>query len=196
MSENKNKYIGFMAHLSISEFDYLEEIIQEYDCGYYLIGYEAEPYNHFHFVCQMSLPSYHNFTKRVFITKYKLRGKASAGKARQYGKIKNIDDIEKLKSYTIKDGNYRSNMSEADVKSIFEKSHKKESIKLLKEKVYDYIESNKGFTNYLIVKYCIENEVDISPSKLKMLRNYWLQRTDKITLDEKISQIQILNNFL
>lgn len=196
MEDNKNKFIGFMAHLSITEYDYLEEVLQEYDCGYYLIGYEAEPYNHYHFLCQMSLSNYHNFTKRVFTTKYKLRGKAIKGHSRQYGKIKEIHDIEKLKSYTIKDGNYRSNMSEEDVKKIFDNSHKKETLKLQKDKMIDYIGSFQGDPKTKIIKYCLAHDVDITASKLKSFYNYYLAKTTYLTETDKILKIKEFNNFL
>lgn len=208
-----------MAHISEDQFDYLEEVLQEYNIGYYLIGFENEPYDHFHFLVEMKLSDYHNFTQRVFVNKYKLRGKAIAGHPRQYGKIKNIQDIDKLKSYTIKDNNYRSNLSEADVQRIFEQSHKKESLKLLKDKMYEHVESafntedltidqlNKNgniscmrphltdSSKYLIIQFCLQNEVDITNSKLKTFYNYWLMKTELFSQSDKIDCLRHFNNF-
>ena len=212
------KYLGFMAHLSEDEFDYLEEVLQEYNIGSYLIGFENEPYDHFHFLVEMELKDYHNFTQRVFVKKYKLRGKAQANQPRQYGKIKDIQDLEKLKSYTIKDNNYRSNLSQADVLRIFEQSHKKECLKLLKDKMYDWVENafstqdltidelnqngklsckrnNIDSAKYLIVDFCIQNNVQITNSKLKTFYNFWLAKSDIFNHIDRIDIIRQFNNF-
>lgn len=214
------KYLGFMAHLSEDEFNYLEEVLQEYNIGNYLIGFENEPYDHFHFLVEMELKDYHNFTQRVFVKKYKLRGKALAGQPRQYGKIKDIQDLEKLKSYTIKDNNFRSNLPEADVQRIFEQSHKKECLKLLKDKLLIWVEdsfntkdltldqlNNNGniscmrpnindTAKYLIVDYCLQNDIQITTSKLKMFYNFWLSKTELYLHSDKIDNVRQFNNFL
>ncbi len=118
-------FIAFMCHIQKEYYDYLESTLQEYDIGQYLIGYEASPYEHYHFLVQMSTADYHLFAERVFRKKFKLRGRAKDGNSRQYGKMKQIDDFNRLASYSIKDGDFRSNMSETDVQKYFEKSFKK-----------------------------------------------------------------------
>lgn len=214
------KYLGFMAHLSEDEFDYLEEVLQEYNIGSYLIGFENEPYDHFHFLVEMELNDYHNFTQRVFVKKYKLRGKAKDGNCRQYGKIKDIQDIDKLKSYTIKDNNYRSNLSEADVLRIFEQSHKKESLKLLKDKMFQFVEDifdtkdltfdqlNKNGNNacykphitdsakHAIIEFMLQNDVQITTSKLKTFYNYWISKTEIYLHSDRITLLRQFNNFI
>ena len=113
-------------HIQEDEFDFIEETLIEYDIGGYLIGHETDPFHHYHILMESNAKVYNTFSKRL-IEKYGLRGKASKGKARQYGKIKNIKDLEKLKSYTVKDGNYRSNLSPEEVQAYFEKSYKKKT---------------------------------------------------------------------
>jgi len=111
------EYIAFMAAIAHSEFGYLEEILKEYDIGEYLIAAEVTDTahtetkgEHFHFVVQMNDKDYHKFSKRVFIDKFKLRGKAIKDKPRQYGRVKKIEDFNRMCAYTIKDGNIRTNM--------------------------------------------------------------------------------------
>lgn len=120
-------YIAFMCHTTQEHFDYLEETLKEYNIGTYFIGYEAQPYEHYHFLVEMSNEDYVKFRKRVFIDKLKLRGQARQGQPRQYGKVNSIKDIEKMKSYTIKEGIYRTNLvSEDELKEILEKSFSKQ----------------------------------------------------------------------
>jgi len=138
-------FIAFMCHAPTSEYQYLEDTLQEYNIGNYLIGHEISPYEHYHFLVEMTTADYHLFAERVFRKKFKLRGRAKDGNARQYGKIKNIEDLEKLKSYTIKDGNYRSNMPEQDVAKYFETSFKKAEKKKIYEEISEYLEENFQF---------------------------------------------------
>lgn len=105
------KYIAFMAHIPKTEFNYLVNTLKEYDIGEYLVGHENEPYSHYHFVVQMSEKDYHKYAKRVFKDKFNLRGRAIKDYPRQYGKIKKIADISKMQAYTLKEGDYRTNMS-------------------------------------------------------------------------------------
>jgi hypothetical protein len=75
---------------------------------------------HMHFYVEMFPKDYLRFAKRVFIDKYKLKGKASGGVGRQYGKVKNIENLERMKAYTIKDGNIRTNMTEKEIDALKE----------------------------------------------------------------------------
>lgn len=119
------KELMFMAHINHEHIDYVEETLKNYDIGLYLIGLEKTDYEHMHFLVEMEEKDYHKFSKRVFKDKFKLRGRAIQGAPRQYGKIKNIEDIEKAKAYTVKDGNVRTNMKDDDLKKYLEKSFKK-----------------------------------------------------------------------
>lgn len=115
----------FMAHMPHSEIDFIEETLKSYDIGGYLIGLEKDPYEHYHFAVEMTDKDYHNFSKRVFKDKFKLRGRATKGKCRQYGKEKNVKDVEKMLSYTAKDKNVRTNLEDSKIKDIIAKSFKK-----------------------------------------------------------------------
>lgn len=130
------EYIAFMAHIPIKDANDVKDILIEYDIGTYLIGLEESPYEHMHFLVQMREEDYHKFSKRVFKDKYKLRGRAQKGQPRQYGKVKKIEDLEKMKAYTVKGQNVLTNMSQKDLDSYIEKSFvKAENISMMQEVV-------------------------------------------------------------
>lgn len=127
-------FIMFMAHIAHSEFDYLEDELKLLEVDY-VISAEVETYEHFHFLVRMSAKRYHAFSKHVFKDKYGLRGRAIKGQPRQYGKKK--EDIQSLKdalAYTIKDKNWRSNMTKKQIENILKK--KIEEVKNTKNKDY------------------------------------------------------------
>jgi hypothetical protein len=128
------EYMAFMAHTTYEMVDYLEETLKEYNIGTYFIGYEEKPYEHFHFLVEMENDDYIKYRKRVFIDKLKLRGQARQGQPRQYGRIKDIKDLEKMKSYTIKEGKFRTNLEDQqELQILIDRSFSKQE-KIDKEK--------------------------------------------------------------
>ena len=125
IQENKEiDYIAFMCAAYHYNYDYLEQTLKEYPIGLYLIAAETTTESHketdgqhFHFLVQMTESDYHKYAKRCFKDKLKLRGQARDGKARQYGKVKKIEDIERMAAYTIKQGNIRTNMTESQLET-------------------------------------------------------------------------------
>ena len=120
-----------MFHINRTEFDFIEDTLKRYDIGEYIIAFEKAVVNtktieHFHIVFEGTIKIYNNFSK-VLKEKYKLNGSAKKGQTRQYGKIKNIKDIEKLKSYTLKDGDFRTNMDDEVIHSLVQNSYQKSS---------------------------------------------------------------------
>lgn len=190
-------YLAFMAAISHSHFDYLEEILLEYTIGSYIIAAETTTQSHtetggqhFHFLVQMSQEDYHKYSKRVFIEKFKLRGRAVKGFPRQYGKLNKIENLERMKIYTVKGGHVRSNMDETSLIQYQESSFIKEDrtnlrielFKKLKEiKLYPwYGDVNESFSYYSggrknydnlvkgIIQYFIEESKPVpSPSVIK-----------------------------
>lgn len=146
MSYTHSDYIACIFHIDQIHFDYLEETLKEYDIGHYLIGHEVEPYHHFHVLFQGTEKMYTLFSKRI-IEKFKLRGQAKQGKPRQYGKLKLIDNIDKLMSYTVKDGNVRSNLPEETLEKIKEQSFRKDETKRLIQKVLDSLPNPRNHNN-------------------------------------------------
>lgn len=119
------KWQAFMFHLPPDLSEYIRDLLHEYDTGQYLIAHEATPYSHYHIVAQISDRDYHKLAKRI-IEKHNLRGRAISNKPRQYGKLKKINDLERLLIYTCKDQNVIGNFSEAEIKKYIERSFKKD----------------------------------------------------------------------
>ena len=189
------QYIAFMCHLGGPNddevqmdiiFDDLEETLKEYDIGGYVIAYEKEPYKHFHFLVEMEERDYAAYRKRVFIDKWGLRGQARDGKPREYGKVRNIEDFDKMLSYTIKDEHFRTNLDQEQIDNALDKSFKKEKPKLLKEKMVKWIDMKcqsdtlnqhdarflrKKKVLLLIVEFCQNNKIPLTKS---ILNSYYL----------------------
>jgi len=140
------EWIAFFCAVRHEHYDYLENTLQEYDIGLYLMAAEVTPLahqatdgQHFHFLVQMNDTDYHKFAKRVFSDKFKLAGRAGNGKARQYGRVKKIEDLERLAAYTVKDGNIRSNMSEEQLKTYKEQAFTLEEKKDFRDKLMQHL---------------------------------------------------------
>ncbi len=136
-------WIACMFHLEEEHAHYLEQTLLSYDIGLYLIGFENDKYPHFHVMFQGDSKMYTNFSKKI-VEKFKLRGKAKDGKSRQYGKVKEIDNVEKMAAYTLKDGNIRTNMSEKDLEKYRSISYKKNEEKKLFAKILDKLVKQCG----------------------------------------------------
>jgi len=160
---------AFMAHLPAKDNEEILEKLQEYDIGSYLIGYETDPYEHTHFLVQMTTTTYHNFANTVFKKKYNLRGQARHGLPRQYGKLKKIEDLEKMASYTIKSGNIKSNMPQDEVNKYFEKSFKKQEKQKMHLQVFEAIEQK---SHYPFQEYMNEYEYSKCKSMLQQKKDY------------------------
>lgn len=156
----------FMAHIPHSEIDFVEETLKSYDIGGYLIGLEKDPYEHYHFAVEMTDKDYHKFSKRVFKDKFKLRGRASQGQCRQYGKTNEVKDVEKMLSYTAKEKNIRTNLEESKIKEIIGKSFKKvEKLEFLDECAR---ELEDGWMKYIAEH--LDELYDLDRPDLKQLR--------------------------
>jgi len=169
------EFIAFMAAILHTEYDYLENIIQEYDIGGYLIAAEISDDSHkdtygqhFHFLVQMNDVDYHKFSKRVFIDRYKLRGKAIKDKPRQYGRVKKIHDLERMGAYTLKDGNIRSNMTEQQLQSFKDIAFKVNEKEDFRDKIMDYIKEKVN----KISEYNQETLVVDKRTKIKIVDDY------------------------
>lgn len=128
---------AFMVAVKLTEMDYLEELLKKYIgeqpylmCGEIAEGsHEETDGEHIHIWTNTTDTIYHKYTK-VVKTKYNLRGRATAGKPRQYGKINNIKSLEKLQVYMLKDQDkknsmVRTNMEPKNIETLKAKSFKK-----------------------------------------------------------------------
>ncbi len=138
----EEKFIACFFTLSLDKFDDLEQTLLDYDIGKYLIGFETtknkEAKEHFHLLFEGTEQIYNNFSKKI-VERYGLRSKGKGNK--KYGKVKDIRDIEKMCSYTLKGGNYRTNgFSEEAIKSYYESSFEKQSHKDISADIFAHLD--------------------------------------------------------
>lgn len=199
-------WVGCMYHLPEEEFDVLEQTIKEYDIGGYIIAHEASPYPHFHLVFEeLSENVYVNVNKKI-VDKYKLRADSKKGTRKQYGKITKIKDIDKLKSYTVKDGNFRTNLSPEEIAKVIENSFQKTKKKEWLDKCLEYVEARPGLWSFKshttpsgkwrcydideqigkeLMMYHIEHEVVFTFNQIKSQVRYAIQKTKHLGKYEK-----------
>lgn len=123
----EQKIIAGFFTLAEEHFDYLEDTLNTYDIGNYLIGFEITPdkkkKEHFHVLFEGTDQIWNAFSKKV-VQDHKLRGKGKGNK--KYGKVnKDIRDFEKMCSYTLKEGNFRGTFPEEDIERWYAKSFSK-----------------------------------------------------------------------
>lgn len=145
----KLEYIAFMCAAYHVNYEYLEETLKEYPIGLYLIAAETTTEahtetqgQHFHFLVQMTENDYHKFAKRAFKDKLKLRGQARDGKPRQYGKVKKVEDVTRMAAYTIKQGNIRTNMTEAQLSAYKAVTFIQKDQFSFEEELYEYLNTH------------------------------------------------------
>lgn len=220
-----NKYLAFFSAIKHEHFSYLENTIKEYDIGGYIIAAETtkdthkeSDGEHFHFLVEMSDTDYHKFSKRVFKDKFNLAGRAMNGHPRQYGKVSKIEKLDRMKSYTVKDGNFRTNLKEDEVKEITENSFKKEEKKSSRDEIINdlnqlsleewfsnddriycpmdtNIHTNNAWSNYrklsvAVIQSCIANDKPIpAPSVIKRIIIDWALQSPKLADDSRKSDL-------
>ena len=145
------EWMAFMAHIPHADALEIAKDLARYETKY-ILGLEVSSYEHIHFLALMTKDEYHAFSKKNFIVKYKLRGRATKGKPRQYGKEKEIRDLEKYAQYCLKDQNFISNMSKDEIEEIIRmkiddvkntKSKNANSV-MLKDELVLYVEKHMG----------------------------------------------------
>lgn len=113
--------------------------------GYWIISLEtcnrahkATYGQHMHFLANMSNKDFNAF--RDWLKRhYDLQPKATDDQARQFGKVKTIENLARMAMYTVKDGNVITNMPEEQLrlltKQSFKKVDKKDEIRMIYERL-------------------------------------------------------------
>lgn len=158
---------AFMAHIPHADISgVMQQLLQDIKPGSkYLVACEAKPFEHMHFLVEMSDVTYSKFAKRIFIDKYKLRGRAVKGLPRQYGKLNKLENIERMKIYMLKGlkdpGNkYIYNIDQSYIDSLYEKSYKKNLTPCQKFKA-ELICWYKAFNSHTSKTYVMPDYIDI-----------------------------------
>lgn len=144
-------YIFFMAALPHSEIHNFRDFLVKYliEDSEYIIAMETSTTSHketngehFHVAVEMEEKSYDCFRKSILVNHYKLRGRATKDKPRQYGKVKEVRDFEKFMSYTVKDKNLVHNVKDLDkLQRYMDKSFKREEKSSFMDDCLEYIAS-------------------------------------------------------
>jgi len=147
-------FVAFFIAVNHFEEYEIYKIFNEYkdEIGKYVIAKEialdgthvSTNGEHFHFVAEMTIKTYHKLTKR-FKEKYKLNGSAKGGKTKQYGKVNDIKDISRMIAYCMKDGDFQTNLTATEVEG-----YKKISFKKPEKKVKDKDEFCRKIANELM----------------------------------------------
>lgn len=108
--------IAFYVALKHSEADTLWEALCTYtpDPRQLILATETSNKSHldisgqhFHIFAEWENNTYEAFKKTIMQSKYNLRGQATENQSRQWGRVRNIREPDKMVAYTIKHKNYR-----------------------------------------------------------------------------------------
>jgi hypothetical protein len=201
------EWVAFMGHIPHTEFDYLKSEMEKFDAPY-IMSAEAGKYEHFHFLAKITPRQYHNFACKNFMKKYKLKGRAHKGIPRQYGKVKEIKDISKMMTYTMKDKNYTTNMTTEQIETIIKmkiddvENTKNEMNIEIKEKMINYV--NEKINNYItnkkyidsrkiirmaIIDFMIERKATIIRTTIERYYFYYIAHTNNDVFKENSKSI-------
>lgn len=144
---NKDKLIAFMFHDNTEDYIQIEDVkdmLSEYSStGNYIIALENEPYRHFHICVEMDTNDYNAFVKKHLKDRLKLRGRASNGQPRQYGRVLGIKKPDKMIAYTLKQGVYQSNIPDDQLKDYKAMSYVKDTgdnDREIRDKMRDFLD--------------------------------------------------------
>jgi len=209
------QWTAFYAAIKHEKKDEVLKILLEYDIDKYIIGLEIAKSTHsesqgqhMHFLVQMYPKDYTRFSKRVFIDKYGLRGRALEGLPRQYGKVKNIENIQKMMCYTVKDGNLMTNMDPDTIEELIKQSFKKEDKRTEYEELYESLTeyakgaditstrfmwadgSNKIKEKIIEVIVFKDYRMDLTQMSVERMMRAWLRMTPVYEIHEKIKMFK------
>ena len=205
-------WIACFFSIPHTEFDLIENIFHEYDHGLYAIAAECTPSEkeHFHFLFEGTEQIYNNFSKRL-IEKYKLRRKGRGGLIK-YGKVKSIRNLERMLTYTLKDGNFRSNMDSSKLQAFFEKSFQKTIKKDFIDKLvahidevghWDHLPNPSDYEQFndildtlgdIIIDYLVEEEIPHSKSAMPNWIYQFICRSKKFGKPQKKHILKFYHN--
>ena len=171
-----------MVALAHSHSLELEKKLQEYliEGAEYIIGLEKcsdahkeSNGEHFHLAVEMDDKSYDSFRKTVLVNYYKLRGRAKTSLPRQYGIVKEVRDETKFLSYTCKDQNIITNITDkARLNKYIEDSYKREEKHAFEKQLFDYLDDK-------LQPLPPDPEIDLYKTNILIL-DYYRHKTDKL----------------
>ena len=175
-----DKWVSFYVELKWSEkevYSNFKEKLLKYNIGSYIVGKEVSENSHketngehIHVCCQMTDEDYHRFAVTVLRQQMNLRGRAVAGFCRQYGKVKQIRSLEKMKAYTVKDCNVDTNIGDEELEKLNQLSYKKENAVTEFWKIVNYVNDKMGgeidtwgnIARRYVIEYMISKQEDVT----------------------------------
>lgn len=191
-----NDPVTFYCDLPLEELDNLETLLKKYitDESRYLIAHEISSIkqkSHFHVIVEFpELSQWDMFRNAVLIKKYNL-----SAKNKQYGKVKKINDVNKMISYILKDeGARRTNLStdvvDEYVQAAFKKPVDRDHVELCLSSLaplpylYEYTDNEIICKKIMILEYFKNNNLDCNIQKVGRIFNMYLMRQDKLSASQ------------
>uniref|UniRef100_UPI004047C430 hypothetical protein n=1 Tax=Algoriphagus sp. TaxID=1872435 RepID=UPI004047C430 len=173
----------FMVALDHTHTAQLVKFLLKYinDDAEYIVGLETcetahkeTNGQHFHFAVEMEEKQYDNFRKSILVNHYKLRGRATKNLPRQYGKCKEVRDIDKFLAYTCKDQNIVTNIDDKKrIDAYIQESYKREEKKAQINTILDYL-GEIPMPNNDHLEQCITEKYEIA------VLDWYRKNTDKV----------------
>jgi len=138
--QNQLDAVGQETQLSLEK---VLEYLNEYDIGKYIIAVEDTPYRHFHICIEMGQNGYNAFVSKILRKKFQLRGRATNGNPRQYGRVLGIKKPAKMIAYTLKQGCYITNIPDHELTEYKAMSYVKDTgdnDREIRDKMKDYLD--------------------------------------------------------
>jgi hypothetical protein len=148
----ENKYIAFYVDLPHKDFTQItNNIVEHYTIDKYLITAEKTQtgIEHYHFLIHCTQNTYAAIMQKLK-SDYSLKGKAEKDGRRQYGKLKKIENIDRLKIYMLKDWKQwkliKTNIDKDKIEQLhalsFKKNEKFARIEILKKNFQELIKKS------------------------------------------------------
>lgn len=158
--------------------DYVLKTVEDLSLNAYIISREVSEkrgHHHYHFFMEMNDEKIYDKFIRDIKKKYPLRGRAVKNAPKNYGRVRNIKNVENMISYTLKDGNYvYKGYTDKQILHYYGKSYKKEQSSIgTFEMAYEAIKTinDKKTALYKILQVYRDN--DRIPSRNTMWNLLW-----------------------
>ncbi len=202
-----SKWIAFFGCIKHEYFNEVKDVLMQYPNEGYIISKEISldahkesEGQHMHFIVKMTEDDYHRFAKRIFKQRFGLRGRAQTDLPRQYGKVKHIENLERMKAYTLKDGHFETNLSEEEIVALQQLAHKKEHkgefydnlMKFLSIRFTNDPYADKGLSS-LIIEYFIHHGEGRDPSRpaIERYSRLFITYFSSLSTDQKIEYLKL-----
>ena len=202
------KWIAFFGCIKHDYFEEVKDVLLQYPNEGYIISKEIsldahkETHgHHIHFIVKMNEEDYHKFAKRIFKQRFGLRGRAQTDAPRQYGKVKHIENIARMKAYTLKDGHFETNLSDDEIVALQQLAFKKETKGDFYDGLMKYLQQHFSNDPYsqdrglssLIITYFITHGEGRDPSRPAVERysRLFITYFSSLNVEQKIEYLKL-----